>query len=176
MNNRIISASTFRLRSAFVPHDLEQPVRGSPTGPLAGLTAVVKDMYDIGGARTGGGSPEWLAAQRPAEVHAGVVQRILDAGATIIGKTVCDEFFYSVSGANAHYGTPVNARAPGRLPGGSSAGSAAACGAGLCDFALGSDTGESVRVPASFNGIYGLRPTHERIEHSGVADMAPTFD
>jgi amidase len=81
-----------------------------------------------------------------------------------------------VSGANAHYGTPVNARAPGRLPGGSSAGSAAACGAGLCDFALGSDTGGSVRVPASFNGIYGLRPTHERIEHAGVADMAPTFD
>jgi amidase len=104
------------------------------------------------------------------------VQKILDAGATIIGKTVCDEFFYSVSGANAHYGTPVNARAPGRLPGGSSAGSAAACGAGLCDFALGSDTGGSVRVPASFNGIYGLRPTHERIEHSGVADMAPSFD
>jgi amidase len=104
------------------------------------------------------------------------VQKILDAGATIIGKTVCDEYFYSVSGANAHYGTPVNARAPGRLPGGSSAGSAAACGAGLCDFALGSDTGGSVRVPASFNGIYGLRPTHERIAHSGVADMAPSFD
>ncbi|MGB7659793.1 MAG: amidase family protein, partial [Pseudolabrys sp.] len=104
------------------------------------------------------------------------VQKILDAGATIIGKTVCDEYFYSVSGANAHYGTPVNARAPGRLPGGSSAGSAAACGTGLCDFALGSDTGGSVRVPASFNGIYGLRPTHERIEHSGVADMAPSFD
>jgi amidase len=104
------------------------------------------------------------------------VQKILDAGATIIGKTVCDEYFYSVSGANAHYGTPVNVRAPGRLPGGSSAGSAAACGAGLCDFALGSDTGGSVRVPASFNGIYGLRPTHERIEHSGVADMAPSFD
>jgi len=81
-----------------------------------------------------------------------------------------------VTGANAHYGTPINARAPGRLPGGSSAGSAAACGAGLCDFALGSDTGGSVRIPASFNGIYGLRPTHERIEHGGVADMAPSFD
>ncbi|MGB2593611.1 MAG: amidase family protein, partial [Pseudolabrys sp.] len=108
--------------------------------------------------------------------HCPPVQKILDAGVTITGKTVCDEFFYSVSGANAHYGTPLNARAPGRLPGGSSAGSAAACGAGLCDFALGSDTGGSVRVPASFNGIYGLRPTHERIEHAGVADMAPTFD
>jgi amidase len=140
------------------------------------LNAVVKDMYDIAGERTGCGSPEWLATHAPATNNCPPVQKILDAGATITGKTVCDEFFYSVSGANAHYGTPVNARAPGRLPGGSSAGSAAACGAGLCDFALGSDTGGSVRVPASFNGIYGLRPTHERIEHAGVADMAPTFD
>jgi len=163
-------------RSCFVPHDLAAPVKGAASGPLAGLSAVVKDMYDIAGERTGCGSPEWLATHPPAARNCPPVQKILDAGATIIGKTVCDEYFYSVSGANAHYGTPVNARAPGRLPGGSSAGSAAACGAGLCDFALGSDTGGSVRVPASFNGIYGLRPTHERIEHSGVADMAPSFD
>jgi amidase len=163
-------------RSCFVPHDLAAPLEGAPAGPLVGLTAVVKDMYDIGGERTGCGSPEWLASHAPATRNSSPVEKILDAGATIIGKTVCDEFFYSVSGTNAHYGTPVNARAPGRLPGGSSAGSAAACGAGLCDFALGSDTGGSVRVPASFNGIYGLRPTHERIEHAGVADMAPSFD
>jgi amidase len=163
-------------RSCFVPHDLAAPLKGAASGPLAGLSAVVKDMYDIAGERTGCGSPEWLATHPPATRNCPPVQKILDAGATIIGKTVCDEYFYSVSGANAHYGTPVNARAPGRLPGGSSAGSAAACGAGLCDFALGSDTGGSVRVPASFNGIYGLRPTHERIEHSGVADMAPSFD
>ena len=163
-------------RSCFVPHDLAAPLKGAASGPLAGLSAVVKDMYDIAGERTGCGSPEWLATHPPAARNCPPVQKILDAGATIIGKTVCDEYFYSVSGANAHYGTPVNVRAPGRLPGGSSAGSAAACGAGLCDFALGSDTGGSVRVPASFNGIYGLRPTHERIEHSGVADMAPSFD
>ncbi|HET9414236.1 MAG TPA: amidase [Pseudolabrys sp.] len=163
-------------RSCFVPHDLAAPLKGAASGPLAGLSAVVKDMYDIAGERTGCGSPEWLATHPPAVRNCTPVQKILDAGATIIGKTVCDEYFYSVSGANAHYGTPVNVRAPGRLPGGSSAGSAAACGAGLCDFALGSDTGGSVRVPASFNGIYGLRPTHERIEHSGVADMAPSFD
>jgi amidase len=163
-------------RSCFVPHDLAAPLRGAASGPLAGLSAVIKDMYDIAGERTGCGSPEWLATHPPAARNCPPVQKILDAGATIIGKTVCDEYFYSVSGANAHYGTPVNVRAPGRLPGGSSAGSAAACGAGLCDFALGSDTGGSVRVPASFNGIYGLRPTHERIEHSGVADMAPSFD
>jgi amidase len=163
-------------RSCFVPHDLAAPLKGAASGPLAGLSAVVKDMYDIAGERTGCGSPEWLATHPPAARNCPPVQKILDAGATIIGKTVCDEYFYSVSGANAHYGTPVNARAPGRLPGGSSAGSAAACGAGLCDFALGSDTGGSVRVPASFNGVYGLRPTHERIEHSGVVDMAPSFD
>ena len=163
-------------RSCFVPHDLAAPLKGAASGPLAGLNAVVKDMYDIAGERTGCGSPEWLATHPPAARNCPPVQKILDAGATIIGKTVCDEYFYSVSGTNAHYGTPVNVRAPGRLPGGSSAGSAAACGAGLCDFALGSDTGGSVRVPASFNGIYGLRPTHERIEHSGVADMAPSFD
>jgi amidase len=163
-------------RSCFVPHDIEAPIKGAASGPLAGLSAVVKDMYDIAGERTGCGNPDWLATHAPATRNCPPVQKILDAGATITGKTICDEFFYSVSGANAHYGTPVNARAPGRLPGGSSAGSAAACGAGLCDFSLGSDTGGSVRIPASFNGIYGLRPTHERIEHSGVADMAPSFD
>jgi len=163
-------------RSCFVPHDLKAPIKGAPDGPLAGLSAVVKDMYDIAGYVAGCGNPEWLASHQPAARHCPPVQKILDAGATITGKTVCDEFFYSVTGANAHYGTPVNVRAPGRLPGGSSAGSAAACGAGLCDFALGSDTGGSVRIPASFNGIYGLRPTHERIAHQGVADMAPSFD
>ncbi len=163
-------------RSAFVPHDLKTPLKGAVAGPLAGLTCVVKDMYDIAGERTGCGNPDWLAAHPPAKRNSPPVQKLLDAGASIIGKTICDEFFYSVTGANAHYGTPVNARAPGRLPGGSSAGSAAACGAGLSDFALGSDTGGSVRIPASFNGLYGLRPTHERIEHSGVADMAPSFD
>ena len=104
----------------------------------------------------------------PPRAHCPPVQKLLDAGATITGKTICDEFFYSVTGINAHYGTPVNVRAPGRMPGGSSSGSAAACGAGLCDFALGSDTGGSVRIPASFCGIYGLRPTHGRIEHQGV--------
>jgi len=160
----------------FVPHDIEAPIAGAAAGPLAGLTAAVKDMYDIAGTCTGGGNPEWLAAQRPAAKHAGVVQRLLDAGAAIVGKTVCDEFFYSVSGANAHYGTPVNLRAPGRLPGGSSAGSAAATAAGVCDLALGSDTGGSIRIPASQCGIYGLRPTHGRVDLAGVMAMAPSFD
>jgi amidase len=163
-------------RSAFVPHDIAAPIKGAAAGPLAGLTAAVKDMYDIAGEVAGCGNPTWLATHKPAVKNCATVQKILDAGATITGKTICDEFFYSVSGANAHYGTPVNIRAPGRLPGGSSSGSAAATGAGLCDFALGSDTGGSVRVPASFNGIYGLRPTHGRIDATGVQDMAPSFD
>ena len=162
--------------SFFVPHDLKAPVRGATTGPLASLTAVVKDMYDIAGTRTGGGSPEWLAEQKPATRHAAVVEQIVTAGATITGKTICDEFFYSVAGVNAHYGTPTNLRAPGRIPGGSSSGSAAACGANACDFALGSDTGGSVRIPASFNGLYGLRPTHGRIDLAGAMAMAPSFD
>jgi amidase len=162
--------------SFFVPHDLDAPVAGSTSGPLAGLTAVVKDLYDIAGARTGGGSPEWLAAQAPARSHAAAVEKILAAGATITGKTICDEFFYSGSGVSAHYGTPVNVRAPGRIPGGSSSGSAAATAANACDFALGSDTGGSVRMPASFCGLYGLRPTHGRIDLAGAMAMAPSFD
>jgi amidase len=162
--------------SFFVPHNLDAPIVGAANGPLAGLSAVVKDMYDIAGSRTGGGSPEWLAAQKPANNHANAVTKILAAGATIAGKTICDEFFYSVSGVNAHYGAPPNARAPGRIPGGSSSGSAAACGANACDFALGSDTGGSIRVPASFNGVYGLRPTHGRVDLTGAMAMAPSFD
>src|SRR5215472_1554424 len=162
--------------SAFVPHDIKAPIAGAANGPLAGLTCAVKDMYDIPGYRTGGGSPEWLAEASEATSPAAAVRRVLDAGATIIGKTICDEFFFSVTGANAHYGTPVNPRAPGRLPGGSSSGSAAATAAGTCDFALGSDTGGSVRVPASFCGLYGIRPTHGRVDLSGAMAMAPSFD
>src|SRR5206468_3710073 len=159
-----------------VPHDLTAPIGGASEGPLAGLTAVVKDMYDIAGYRTGGGSPEWHAAHPSATTTAPAVRSILDAGASVIGKTVCDEFFFSVSGVNAHYGTPINPRAPDRLPGGSSSGSASATAAGACDFALGSDTGGSVRVPAAFCGLYGIRPTHGRVALSGAMPMAPTFD
>ena len=170
------SAVPARRSSAFVPHDLRAPLRGASSGPLAGLTAAVKDMYDIAGERTGGGNPTWLAAHPPAATTAPAVRRLLEAGADIIGKTVCDEFFFSITGANAHYGTPLNARAPGRLPGGSSSGSAAAVGAGACDIALGSDTGGSVRVPAALNGIYGIRPTHGRVDLAGAMPMAPSFD
>ena len=122
-----------RKSSAFVPHDLKSPLRSSGTGPLTGLTAAVKDMYDIAGERTGGGSPDWLATHEPARIHSAAVSKLLAVGADIVGKTVCDEFFFSLSGINAHYGAPVNVRAQGRMPGGSSAGSAAAVAAGACD-------------------------------------------
>ncbi len=165
-----------RFHTAFVPHDLSAPLRGAAAGPLAGLTAAVKDMFDIAGTITGGGSPDWLGAHPPARSTAAAVKKVLEAGAAIVGKAICDEFFYSVTGANAHYGTPVNPRAPGRLPGGSSSGSAAAAASGACDFALGGDTGGSVRVPASLCGVYGIRPTHGRVDLSGAMAMAPSFD
>jgi amidase len=160
----------------FVPHDIEAPIRRSAEGPLAGLTAAVKDMYDIAGTRTGAGSPTWLAVQEPAPRNAAVIEKILAAGATVTGKTISEELLFSVTGINAHYGTPANVRAPGRIPGGSSSGSAAATAAGACDFAIGSDTGGSVRIPASFCGLYGIRPTYGRIDLSGAVAMAPSFD
>ena len=160
----------------FVPHDLAAPVEGAAGGPLAGLRVGVKDSYDVAGARTGAGSPEWLDEQHPAIQHAWAVQQLLDAGATAVGKTVCDEFFYSLSGITSHYGTPVNVRAPGRIPGGSSCGSAAATAGGACDIGLGTDTGGSIRVPSAFCRLYGLRPTHGRVPMDGCRPMAPSFD
>jgi amidase len=151
-------------------------LRGSGRGALAGLTFGAKDIYAIAGHRTGFGSPDWLRTHDAAERTAPVVQRLLDAGADMVGKTHTDELTYSLQGENAHYGTPVNVNAPGRIPGGSSSGSAAAVAGGLCDFALGSDTGGSVRAPASFCGIYGIRPTHGRIPLDGVCPLAPSFD
>jgi amidase len=162
--------------SAFVPHDIAAPIRGRAGGPLSGFSVAVKDMYDIVGERAGAGSPDWLAHQRPAQTTARAVARLLDAGADVTGKTVCDEFLFSLVGVNAHYGAPANPRAPGRVAGGSSSGSAAATAAGACDIGLGSDTGGSIRVPAAFCGVYGIRPTHGRVDASGAMVMAPSFD
>jgi amidase len=149
---------------------------GAPTGPLAGLTFGLKDIFDVAGHRTGFGSPDWLATHPPAERSASVLTTLLDAGASMAGKTHTEEMAFSLTGENAHYGTPINPAAPDRVPGGSSSGSAAAVAGGLVDFAIGSDTGGSVRAPASFCGIYGLRPTHGRILLDGVCPLAPSFD
>ena len=108
--------------------------------------------------------------------HAWAVQTLLDAGATLIGKTITDEVSLGILGENAFDGTPLNTRAPDRVPGGSSSGSAAAVAAGACDTALGTDTGGSVRVPASFCGLYGIRPTHGRLDLTGMLPQAPSSD
>jgi amidase len=125
---------------------------------------------------TGGGNPDWKTTHEPAEKTARAVGVLAEAGAEMIGKTITDELTRGIFGENAHYGTPVNPRAPGRVPGGSSSGSASAVAGGMVDFALGSDTGGSVRVPSSFCGLYGLRPTHGRIPLEGILIQAPSFD
>lgn len=145
-------------------------------GPLSGLTAVIKDSYDIRGHRTSNGSPAYRDSNPPATSTAPAVQSLLDSGATIIGKTIMDELAYSLQGENPHYGTPVNPACPDRTPGGSSSGSASAVAGCLADIGLGGDTGGSVRVPASFCGIYGFRPTHGRVELYGSCALAPSFD
>ncbi len=151
-------------------------LKGSGSGPLAGLSFGVKDIYDIAGHKTGFGSPDWLATHEVAAATAPVVRQLLAAGADMAGKTQTDELTYSLNGENAHYGTPQNVNAPGRIPGGSSSGSAAAVAGGLVDFALGSDTGGSVRAPASFCGVYGIRPTHGRVSLEGACPLAKSFD
>jgi amidase len=159
----------------FVPHGRIER-RGAARGSLAGSTFAVKDIFDVEGTITGRGNPDWLASHDPAPANAPAVQALLDAGAELVGKTITDELAFSVVGMNPHYGTPTNVAAPGRVPGGSSSGSAAAVGGGIVDLALGSDTGGSVRVPASYNGIYGMRPSHGRISLEGVMPLAPSFD
>lgn len=151
-------------------------LRGAGSGPLAGLAFAAKDIYDVAGHKTGFGSPDWLRTHPEARRTAPAVQQLLDAGADMVGKTHTDELTFSLNGENAHYGTPVNVNAPGRIPGGSSSGSAAAVAGGLVDFALGSDTGGSVRAPASFCGIYGLRPTHGRVSLEGACPLAVSLD
>lgn len=149
---------------------------GAPDGPLRGLTMAVKDVFDIAGHRTGNGNPVWLESHTPAARTASAVQRLLAAGASMVGKTHTDEMAYSLNGENVHYGTPTNPNAPGRIPGGSSSGSAVAVAGGLVDFALGTDCGGSVRLPASYCGIYGIRTTHGLIPADGVVDLAASFD
>src|SRR4030088_2707338 len=160
---------------AFVPGPRVR-IEGRAGGPLAGLTFAAKGLFDVAGVPTGGGNHDWPTGRPVPTRHSWAVQSLLDAGATLIGKTVTDEVSLGILGENAFDGTPVNVRAPGRVPGGSSSGSAAAVAAGLCDTALGTDTGGSVRVPASFCGLYGIRPTHGRIDVAGLMPQGPTSD
>ena len=160
---------------AFLPYP-DASVPHASTGPLSGLNFGVKDLFDVAGYPTGGGQPFVLAMSGIKTQSAPTVQKLLDAGARFIGKTVTDELAFSMNGNNAHFGAPINGAAPDRISGGSSSGSASAVSNSLCDFALGTDTGGSVRAPANHCGLYGIRPTHGRISLAATLDLAPSFD
>lgn len=160
---------------ACVPHGrFCIPATGS--GSLNGLTFAVKDIFDVAGHPTGAGNPTWLATHPVAAHTSPLVEQLLAAGATMTGKVITDELAYSLNGDNMHYGTPVNVNAPGRVPGGSSSGSVAVVAAKLCDFALGSDTGGSTRVPASYCGVWGLRTSHDLLSRQHVVPLHTSFD
>lgn len=170
----VTDAATLDAATPWAPDGV---VTVAPTGPgvLDGVRVAVKDLIDLAGRVTAAGNPT-LAAAAPAAVSAPVVERLLAAGATVVGKTATDELAMGMFGANAHYGMPSNPAAPDRVPGGSSSGSASAVAAGLADLGIGTDTGGSIRVPAAFCGLVGLRTTHGRIDTTGVRPMAPDFD
>ncbi|UUP16842.1 amidase [Nitratireductor thuwali] len=152
------------------------PVPNAQNGPLRGLGLGVKDIYDVAGLPTGGGNPRREKIVGVAASTAPAIDALLDAGARFIGKTQTDELTYSMIGMNAHFPAPVNPRAPDRVTGGSSSGSAAAVAGGLADIAAGSDTNGSIRAPASFCGLIGLRTTHGRIPLEGAMPLSPSFD
>lgn len=143
---------------------------------LSGLRLAVKDLFHMAGLPTSAGNPTWLATHAIPMATASSVASLLNAGAVFCGKTMTDELAYSLNGQNIHYGTPENPVTPNRLPGGSSSGSAVAVSSGLADIGLGTDTGGSIRVPASYNGLFGLRPTHGVIPADNMVALAPSFD
>ena len=145
-------------------------------GPLSGMGVAVKDLYAVAGQRVGAGNPTYLDEAPVQEHSAPAVQRLLDAGADVIGIAQTDEFAYSLAGVNAHYGTPPNPRAPGRVPGGSSSGPASAVAAGQATIGLGTDTAGSIRIPSAYQGLWGLRTTHGRISREGVHPLSGSFD
>lgn len=150
----------------------------APTGrgALDGVTVAVKDLFDVEGFAVGAGNPLFLAESAPATSTAPAVASLLRAGASVAGIAQTDEFAYSIAGANAHYGTPPNGAVPGALPGGSSSGPASAVATGQARLGLGTDTAGSIRVPASYQGLWGLRTTHGAVPLDGVWPLAPTFD
>ncbi len=160
---------------AFIPDGLFT-IEGRKGGPLTGLTFAAKDLFDVAGHPTGAGNPTWLATHPVPDTSSPIVDTLLDAGATLVGKTITDELAYSLHGDNMHYGAPINAAAPDRVTGGSSSGSVAATAARLVDFALGTDTGGSTRVPASYCGVWGLRTTHGALPGVGLVPLHRLYD
>jgi len=144
--------------------------------PLENVRTAIKDIFDMEGYVTGYGHPKWRETHAPAREHAESVRLLLSAGARVVGRTHMDELAWSLFGVNAHYGTPRNPRSAGAIPGGSSSGSASAVASGEADLGIGTDTGGSVRVPASFCGLHGIRPTQGRVSLAGARSLAPSFD
>lgn len=159
---------------AFVKEDYIVEPKGA--GRLQGLTFAVKDVFAIKGIANTAGNPDWLRTHGPSDRNAAVIDMLLAQGARLKGITHTDELMFSLNGENHHYGTPVNPKAPGRIPGGSSSGSAVAAAAGAANFALGTDTGGSVRIPSAYCGIYGFRPTYGLVPVDGVIPLSASFD
>lgn len=150
--------------------------QGAWEGPLAGLTVAVKDLFAIKGFRIGAGNPTYLDGARPETTTAPAVADLLRGGASLRGIARTDEFAYSIAGDNPHYGTPPNGAVPGALPGGSSSGPASAVATGQAEVGLATDTAGSIRVPASYQGLWGLRTTHGLVPRQGMLPLAQSFD
>lgn len=150
--------------------------QGAWEGPLVGLTVAVKDLFAIKGFRIGAGNPTYLEDARPETTTAPAVTDLLRGGASLRGIARTDEFAYSMAGDNVHYGTPPNGALPGAIPGGSSNGPASAVATGQAEVGLGTDTAGSVRVPASYQGLWGLRTTHGLVPRQGMLPLAQSFD
>jgi amidase len=162
-----------RIADAMVERFVVEP---QADGPLRGSSFAVKDLFDVAGWPTGCGNPAWRATHSSPKTSAAVIGQLLRAGARLVGKTCTDELAYSLEGRNYHEGAPINPAAPDRLTGGSSSGAASAVAAGDVDFAVASDTAGSVRVPAAWCGLAGIRPTHGRVSVAGLTALAPSFD
>lgn len=151
-------------------------VAGATTGPLKGRTVAVKDIFAIAGQRVGAGSRAYLAEAPEELTTAPAVQALLDAGADVVGIAQTDQFAYSIAGVNPDYGTAPNPAVRGGIPGGSSSGPASAVALGQADIGIGSDTAGSIRIPASYQGLWGLRTTHGALTLAGVLPLAPRYD
>lgn len=170
MNNKTIKDT--RIYCTQGPDNL--PATGN--GTLDNLTFVFKDLFDVAGYVTGAGNPAWLSSHQKALNTSPLIDTLLANGADCIGRVQTDELAYSLNGQNIHYGTPINPKAPNCLPGGSSSGSAVAVATGDADFSIGTDTGGSVRVPASYCGLFGLRPTLGKLNLDNAFQLSKSFD
>jgi aspartyl-tRNA(Asn)/glutamyl-tRNA(Gln) amidotransferase subunit A len=150
--------------------------RGVSLGPLDGTIVSIKDLFDVAGEPTRAGSKILAEEAVPAKADATIVQRLRAAGAVIIAKTNMTEFAFSGIGANPHFGTPGNPRDRARVPGGSSAGAPVAVADGMCEIAIGTDTGGSVRIPAALCGLVGFKPSRQRVPTEGAFPLSTTLD